>query len=251
MAEAQTLANHAAEKLAECFAKGQLPRDKYGYPDRPLREPVLREYPGANGELAAAITRNSYGCHVLNAASLMFVDVDIPEQRPPGFIARLFGAKAPASSAAEDLAIGAAKSWVQGNAGWGWRVYRTRAGLRLVATHAPIDPESETTNRVFGALGADPLYRRLCGTQKCFRARLTPKPWRCGAEKPPVRWPWANAGEESRFMEWEKRYLATCTAWATCEFLTALGNSRHHPEIEPLIKAHDEATRAESKLQLA
>jgi hypothetical protein len=252
VAEARTLANQAAEKIAERFANGQLPRDRYGYPDRPLREPVLREYRGVNGELTAAITRNSYGCRVLNAASLMIVDVDFPEQkRGPGFIARLFGAKAPATFLGEDRALASAKSWIEGNAGWGWRVYRTRAGLRLLATHAPIDPESETTNRVFEALGADPLYHRLCRIQKCFRARLTPKPWRCGMAQPPVRWPWANARAESRFTKWEKQYLATCTAWATCDLLTALGEPCCHSEVEPLIKAHDEATRAGSKLPLA
>ena len=39
--------------------------------------------------------------------------------------------------------------------------------------------------------------------------------------------------------------------WATCEFLTTLGNPSWHPEIEPLIKQHDDATRAESGLPLA
>jgi len=29
--------------------------------------------------VAAAITRNSYGCLVLNTARVMFVDVDLPE----------------------------------------------------------------------------------------------------------------------------------------------------------------------------
>jgi len=46
----------------------------------------------------------------------------------------------------------------------------------------PIAP----ADQVFDTLGADPPYRRLCRTQKCFLARLTPKPWRCGVAKPPV-----------------------------------------------------------------
>jgi hypothetical protein len=253
LVEARTLADEAARKLAERFAAGQFPRDKYGYPDRPLREPVLREFRNPDGELTAALTRNSYGCFVLNTAALMFVDVDLPDEKPAGgFLARLFGGKAasPASSP-HDRAIASARAWVERNAGWGWRVYRTRAGLRLLATHGPVAPESDLANRVFDALGADPLYRRLCKTQKCYRARLTPKPWRCGSAKPPARWPWATSAEESRFLEWEKKYIATCASCATCEFLMDLGNPRRHPDIDPLIHIHDDATRADSKLGLA
>ncbi len=54
------------------------------YLDRPMREPVLREVKKDNGELAAVVTRNSYGCLVLNTARVMFVDVDLPELKPEG-----------------------------------------------------------------------------------------------------------------------------------------------------------------------
>ena len=52
---------------------------RYGDPDRPMREQVLREFRGPDGQLAAVQTRNSYGCFVLNTAGLVFVDVDTPE----------------------------------------------------------------------------------------------------------------------------------------------------------------------------
>ena len=80
----------------------------------------------------------------------------------------------------QDSAIAKVENWTRNNPDWGWRIYRTRAGLRLLATHALFDPEAAASDGVFDALGADPLYRQLCKTQKCYRARLTPKPWRCG-----------------------------------------------------------------------
>jgi len=65
LAEAAALAQEAARRLAERFAAGENLRHGYGYPDRPLREPVLREIKAPGGEVAAVITRNSYGAQVV------------------------------------------------------------------------------------------------------------------------------------------------------------------------------------------
>jgi hypothetical protein len=219
-----------------------------------LREPVLREIRNGAGELTAVLTRNSYGCLVLNAARAMFVDIALPEPRASagGWLGRLFGKPRPAPSAARvDAALAKAKAWSARQPGWGWRVYRTRAGLRLLATHALFEPHAETTQAVFAELDSDLFYRQLCGTQKCFRARLTPKPWRCGVVNPPVRWPWEDPRAEGRFKEWESRYLEHCRDYATCELVETVGSPPLHPEIEPLVNLHDDTTRAESKLPSA
>jgi hypothetical protein len=79
LAEAAALAQEGARKVAEGFAAVGRPDRRYGYADRPLREPVLRELRTSEGELAAVVTRNSYGCLVLNTVRVMFVDVDLPE----------------------------------------------------------------------------------------------------------------------------------------------------------------------------
>jgi hypothetical protein len=78
LAEAQALAVQAAQKLAERFRAGDTLRRGYGYADRPFREPMLREIKNDAGKVAAVVTRNSYGCLVLNTARVMFVDVDLP-----------------------------------------------------------------------------------------------------------------------------------------------------------------------------
>ena len=108
------------------------------------------------------------------------------------------------------------------------------------------------TDDIFQALGADPLYRKLCKTQKCYRARLTPKPWRCefGAGKPP-RWPYANARAEKRFQKWEAEYQTASAGWATCTLVRQIGNSMIHPDVQHIVKLHDDATRVGSNLPLA
>ncbi len=154
LSEAQAQAQQGAAKLAEQFTTRGRP-ERYGYADRPLREPVLREMRDSAGEVSAVVTRNSYGCHVLNTAKAMFVDVDLPER-------------------VENLAavsIAKADAWARQHPGWSWRVYRTQAGLRLLATHQLFNPEDALCQTVFDATGCDPLYKKLCQTQSCFRAR--------------------------------------------------------------------------------
>jgi hypothetical protein len=254
LAEAQSLANQAAQQMAERFGVGN-PPPKHGgyYPDRPFREQVLQEIKSDAGEISAVITRNSHGCRVLNTARVMFVDIDLPEpKRSGGIFKRLFGKpelKPPVNR--QIVAITKIENWTRNHPEWGWRVYRTCAGLRLLAMHGLVEADSNVAEGVFEALGADPLYRKLCQAQKCFRARLTPKPWRCGIHSKPQRWPWLDAKAEKKFQEWEAQYQSTSVKWATCELLSQIGNSTVHPEVQAILKLHDDTTRVGSKLQMA
>jgi hypothetical protein len=251
LADAQTLAQAAARKVTEAFAQtGRLPH-RYAYADRPLREPVLRELRNGAGELAGVITRNSYGCLVLNTARVMFIDVDQAATNSPGggLLRRLFGKSSTAPAASTNFPE--AEAWLARHPGWGWRIYRTRAGLRLLASHALFDPAQAETDAAFQAVNADPLYRQLCRVQKSFRARLTPKPWRIGVGAPTGRWPWPDADAEARFREWEQQYLSACGDWATCQLAATLGNGAMAPEVQLIVGVHDEATRAQSALKLA
>jgi len=231
-------------------------QQRYGYGDgRPLREEVVREFRAAEGTLRAAVTRNSYGCLVLNTADLLFVDVDAPEAKASGWLAGLFGFRKPDQSPEPDAFMNTVTArvndWAARWPAWGWRVYRTAAGVRLLATHEPLTPDHEMCRAAFETFESDPLYRKLCATQKCFRARLTPKPWRCKMNKPQVRWPWGDAKAEARFHNWEAKYSKAAEAYATCKLVGQFGNREFHPSFGELIELHDQATRAESGLKLA
>ena len=261
-AEAQTEADAAAQKLAALFESGATAHLRHTYygSDRPQREQVLRRFAADSGGAEAVITRNGYGCLVLNTAQIMFVDVDLPQAEPAsgagGWLGRLFGRGKPTAppslgpDAMKTELLARAAQTLQRHPDWGWRVYRTRAGFRLLATHKLFDP-ADPAEEVFQELGADPLYRQLCKVQKCYRARLTPKPWRCGIRQAPRSWPWPSAKVEEEFKRWDARYLAACEGRATCELIATLGNPEIHAAIQPIMAIHDDTTRALSKLPLA
>ena len=259
-AEASELAKSRARDLAARIAAGAI-RDakQHYYTDRPVREPILKEFRDEHGNVSALLTRNSYGTLVLNTARALFIDVDFPpppKPKPTGLmkvIAGLFGTREPEPTGPADPLpeiLARADTWARAHAPWQWRIYRTKAGVRLLATHGPCDISSSVVQQAFDALGADPLYRKLCEVQQCYRARLTPKPWRCDYWSPPHRWPYSNVDQELAYRAWEDDYVDCCKEWATCELVSA-GTDAIHPQLVELVSFHDAATRVGSGLPLA
>jgi len=255
--EARANAAKKAAQNAEWFTLGTLgEHSDWYYADRPMREPILRELADKDGGILAVVTRNSYGCLVLNTASACFVDVDFPPIRKarPRFVSWLLRETPPAAiteQTQEAEVIALARHWVAENPEWGWRIYRTKAGVRLLATHATMVPDSPEVANVCQALGADRLYQRLCKSQRCFRARLTPKSWRCGLSTSKVIWPCESEKEILEMQAWIEQYEPLCYTHATCRFVTHLGASEVLPELQPLIALHDETTLAHAALPLA
>ncbi len=202
MAEAQRLASEALPALLRRAEAGE---DVSGYPYGvgTLAEPIEEEFFATPGERAAAVTVNRMGCRVLNTATLGFVDVDLtagddaepwmltaPKRR--GLFASLRGKDRSAGGEAggpgepapvvphrgEERALASLTALVRARPRWGVRAYRTAAGLRYLVVNPALDPCAAETHAAMQSLGVDPLYATLCKAQRCFRARLTPKPWR-------------------------------------------------------------------------
>src|SRR5579863_4182705 len=178
---ARAVAREAAQKVARNIVAERGPSQRYPYGDRPLPEPVLREFQPDPAGPAAVVTRNGYGSLVLNTRELMFVDID-KQDKVYGVIGTglrsLFGKPAPEPAVLRDI------QEVAGRNNLTVRVYRTAAGYRLLITNAPFQAGNPRTEDLLRQFDADPLYARLCRMQESFRARLTPKPWRCGLPIP-------------------------------------------------------------------
>jgi hypothetical protein len=251
VSEAQRKADDRVREIADKVRAGQQ-LNHYGYGDRPLREEITQGISNDAGNEVAIVTRNVYGALVLNAANAMFIDIDFSDKGASGSggggFSWGFGKRALSQ---EDQRVEHIAAWSNSHPDVGLRVYRTAAGLRCLITNHIFDPTRSDALDILRAFESDPLYVRLCQAQDCFRARLTPKPWRCNMAPPPWRYPWANADAEINYRVWERHYEQVSRSYAVCKLIKQLGPREVHPDIEPILKLHDQATGIEVDRPLA
>ncbi len=254
-AQAEQAARAAAARAINKLLGG-VQLDRYAYGQCPLREEVLNQVAGADGNPMMAVTRNRYGAIVLNTARAAFIDLDFPPVSAGEQIGRLFawflGKPKVSPETRQELEIrNRLEQFTADHPGLGFRIYRTRAGMRALATSGLFEPTASETIEMLQQLNADPLYLRLCKGQGCFRARLSPKPWRCGCQPNRVAWPWEDEDARVGFERWEADYAERQKQFATCRFVAAVGNPQIHPELPPVIQLHDQITRCDADLPLA
>lgn len=145
---------------------GKITADWYDGLYKVLDEPVLDKLTYKSQDLGL-ITENSYGAVILNTDNMMIIDIDLTDGDSQGHAI----AKYP------EQAITALQI-LEEKEGLSFRVYKTAGGLRAIETTKEWSPSGYDTNKLMKSVYADPLYVGLCWSQECFRARLTPKPWR-------------------------------------------------------------------------
>lgn len=255
--ESEAAAHRKAQQIGETMARRIASGDMdpantgYLYGDRPLPEPVLETLAGG------LITRNAYGAAVLNTSALMFLDIDREDaaQAPAALdlfsgLRSLFG-KAPAAPPPQASQVVSEMEAVARRHEVGLRIYRTAAGYRGIVTNRRYTPGSEEAQKLLSAFRCDPLYVRLCEAQESFRARLTPKPWRCGLYPLPVKFPIESQTAEGVLQDWLRRYQANSARNATCRLVNAVGPEATDPELAALIARHDRETKANTQMPLA
>ncbi|MAR13617.1 MAG: hypothetical protein CL681_27035 [Blastopirellula sp.] len=269
VAEALQRAEARVRSVVAAVSAGR-PPDRYAYGDRPLREEIVHEFKDQD-ETVALLTRNSHGALVLNTASVLFADIDYEDDfsqqqsssNPNGlfgqfmrFISGLLGSDAPerpdnlvveqrpTEVSQDQLIIDGIREVTERHEGLGLRLYRTANGFRCLVTSGTWDPLAPETTRLLEELGSDPLYVRLCRGQECFRARLSPKPWRCDIFTAPSPFPWQDATAEQDYREWVSMYEQKTAHYSTCAFIGEFGESRIDPAVAPILRLHDEMTCA-------
>ncbi|WP_163340218.1 hypothetical protein [Desulfopila sp. IMCC35008] len=119
------------------------------------------------------------------------------------------------------------------NPDWHLRLYRTPAGFRVLVMHRTFDPDSEDTQRFFKAIKSDPTYIQMCRKQNCFRARVSPKPWRIGIEARMRPRPGVLPINPARMPErkaWVAAYNNIATKFASCRFVEKFGSETCDPK---------------------
>jgi hypothetical protein len=242
LARARLTASHVE------YERSKSPRNEIYYPvkrtndEEPVRDIV------SNDSLDGIVTRNHYGSLVLNAHHALFIDVDMPGSGGPSGQGHSLRRDVPDDwkTIFDALSIVLASERHTG-----FRIYRTAAGFRILANTHEFEPGSECADALMTSVGADRQFVRLCGTQKTFRARLTPKPWRCGTTEPPNKFPRQSADEQHSFSKWLLGYKIACRKRATCQFLKQVGPQEMHRRLRPIIELHDRATKSNEELELA
>lgn len=199
-----------------------------------ILEPVEQRFDPEN-----IVTRNRYGSLVLNSTRLCFADVD--DFPPCGLKQRLeamfLGVRA------EQRLMDALRDMGQREESFGARVYRTAHGWRLILRGVELG--SERQRRLFAALNVDRLYSKLCDSQRCWRARLSPKPFHLGLPRFPQ--PEESSGALEAIAAWVSRYEERTAHLAVCRLIDTVGRDIS----DPVLDYHDRMTRArESDLTL-
>ena len=235
--DAAKVGRERAEQVAAIIRSGIKP-DRYTYGDKPLKEEILESWKSSDGTLFAVVSINSYGCDILNTENAMFVDVDIDEKSN--------------RQAGEKTAIETLRRVLEEHGNCGAYVYRTAGGLRYLLTLDKAEPDRDDVAELMKRMGADPLYTSLCRIQKCFRARLTPKPWRCGFYPIKIEFPCENQALRNDIAHWRAGYRKSIVGHAVCEYLGYEGSEVEcSPEFKRVLEFHDQVTGAHSRLPLA
>lgn len=154
----------------------------------------------------------------------------------------------------EQVAIRRVRRFLSAHPDWRVRMYRTPAGLRLMALHRLFDPREPAVQACFDALGADPVYARMCHNQHCFRARVSPKPWRMGLQRmrPPYSAAWRpeHAVLPAR-LAWVDAYQRKAQDYASCRYIETLGDGTVDADADAVRELHDLLCQAERDLVIA
>ncbi|WP_312319078.1 hypothetical protein [Stenotrophomonas sp.] len=294
VAAAQAHAELRVQEALDTLLQGQdVPRRErltnYGVDGVPIREQIVERQDDL------VITRNSYGALCLNTPNVLFADIDHPPVPTTWALswvltvvlwsglwvlgANLINGTAGFLLAAtvvialnalmlrrtkrntqrraqlEAQALARMERFSAKHPDWHLRTYRTPAGLRVLVMHATFSPHDDEVQQLFAALHTDKLYMRMCRVQHCFRACLTPKPWRVGIRRR-IRPPFAAWSAEQAFrpdrLQWIAEYERRARGHAACSFLRAYGNEGSvDAKAEAVRAVHDRMTQAYESLPLA
>jgi hypothetical protein len=129
---------------------------------------------------------------------------------------------------------------------YGYRLYETYQGARVIVLGRDFDPRDRETKRMMDEFNCDPLYTFLCVKQGCYRARLTPKPYRMKMHGYKVRFP--REGDDSEFQRWLSEYEGNSRNFNVCRFIEQIGLSQR---LNDIVSLHDEMTGVNYRQPLA
>jgi len=188
------------------------------------------------------VTRNRYGALILNSKKLLFIDIDSHTNSLSDFIFRR-------NFSPKELMLFYIEKTAQKKKydRFGFRVYETAKGFRVLVTNKDFDPRSKESKGIMNDFNSDYLYRWLCIKQNCYRARLTPKPYRIKQKGIKVIYPNRNKEQELFLSKWIMEYDQKSKDFSTCHLVKEIGRTQMNDAIE----YHDKLTSIKWSQKLA
>ena len=202
-----------------------------------IKEEVITELDPKN-----VVTRNRYGALILNSEQTMFIDID----QPPFSLLNLLLPWRKTGTAKERI-VTMVREKAKKYPRLDFRVYETQKGVRVMVIGQDFDGASKEAQKLMGQFNSDHLYSLLCAKQECFRARLTPKPYRMKCKTRKIVFPRDTIQENNEHDAWVTQYESHSARFATCKYLETVGSTSE----SRLVRYHDELTKAHSSLKLA
>jgi len=221
--EARSRAREKAEKIQRQIAGEKHVFDRY---EAEIREEILQTI-----DDHSAITRNRYGAQVLNTENLMILDIDKP--KATGGLFKKKDTRPPKDQIFEMVRNLATTKYRD----YGFRTYETYQGARVIVLGGSFDPRNGETKKMMDEFNCDPLYTTLCNKQGCFRARLTPKPYRMKMRPYKVNFPRDDV--DTKFQQWLAQYESESRNFNVCKFIEQAGAGQ---SINDVVMLHDEIT---------
>lgn len=131
---------------------------------------------------------------------------------------------------------------------------RVEEALGVLRSLGPKGLRDFTRREFMSFVGVDPLYECMCRLQKCFRARVSPKPWRAHMPehfRAGGTWPVTDPAKLAARAAWVRKYEDLTRGYAACRFAEVVGDGAADPQIAAIQALHDEMCQAETSLRLA
>jgi hypothetical protein len=104
--------------------------------------------------------------------------------------------------------------------GQDFRIYETANGIRVIGKQY-FDPTDSRHAKLLQLFGVDLLYVQLSQKQQCYRARLTPKPYRIKSRTIKIGSPLDC--ETENYQEWETEYAAKSAQFSVVKLVKTIG----------------------------
>ena len=232
--EARGRAKEKAEKVRRKIKGEKHLFDEY---ETEIREEILKII-----DDQSIITRNRYGAQVLNVERLLILDID----KPKASFGDVFKKKDPGQDKRRIFDMVRKLASTPKYQEYGFRLYETYQGARVIVLGKDFEPQDRETRKTMSEFNCDRLYMTLCQKQRCFRARLTPKPQRMNMPRYKVQFP--RSGDDVELQQWLADYERESRHFNVCKFIEQVG-ARH--SINDVVRLHDEITGANFRQPLA